>query len=123
MDHIRKLAWISVARGCGFGALAIFTMMIGFSATPATALDFGGIGFLLMAAILMVKAFRSANLPHKRTELWLMLEPQERPPPEVASGIISRMRREVILRFAHMSAMSAVCCLLMAAALQIAGIR
>jgi hypothetical protein len=122
VDHIRKLAWISVARGCGFGGLAIFTLMIGFSSTPAAALDFGGIGFLLMAVILMVKASRSDRLPHKHTELWLMLEPQDRPPPEVASGVISRMRREVILKFAHMSALTALCCLLLAAGLQLMGI-
>jgi hypothetical protein len=123
MEHIRKLAWISVARGCSFGGLAILTMMIGFSATPALALDFGGVGFLLMAVILMIKAARSEQFPYRRTEIWLMLEPQDRPPPEVAPGIISRTRRDVILRFAHMSALAALCCLLMAAALQIMGIR
>ncbi len=121
MDQIRRLAWISVARGCAFGALAIFTMMIGFSATPASALDFGGIGFLLMTAILLLKAFRSGRLSHKRTEIWLMLEPQERPPPEVASGIISRTRRDVILRFAHMSAVMAVGCLASSASLKLVG--
>jgi hypothetical protein len=40
----------------------------------------------------------------------------------VASGIISRMRREVILRFAYLSSFTALCCLLMAAVLQIMGI-
>jgi hypothetical protein len=123
MEHIRKIAWVSVARGCGFGALAIFTLMIGFVTTPALALDFGGIGFLLMAVILMIKAFRSDRLPHNHTEIWLMLEPEQRPPPDVASVVIMRTRREVILRFAYMSALTALCCLAPAAALQIAGFR
>jgi hypothetical protein len=123
MEHIRKLAWVSVARGCGFGGLAIFTMMIGLSSTPAAALDFGGIGFLLMSVILIVKAYRSDRLPHKHTEIWLMLEPDLRPPPEVAPAVIMRTRREVILRFAHMSALAALCCLVMAGALQIMGVR
>jgi hypothetical protein len=123
MEHIRKLAWVSVARGCGFGGLAIFTAMIGFAATPAMALDVGGVGFLLMAMILAIKAFRSDSLPHKRTELWLMLAPDERPPPEVAGDVISRMRREVMLRFAQMSAIAALVCLTLAALLQVAGIK
>jgi hypothetical protein len=123
VDHIRKLAWISVARGCGFGALAIFTTMIGFSTTPALALDFGGIGFLLMAVILMIKAGRSGSLPHDRTELWLMLERDLRPPQPVASEVIKRARRDVMLRFAWTSATTALLCLLVAAALQVAGFR
>lgn len=123
MEHIRKLAWVSVARGCGFGALAIFTLMIGFVTTPALALDFGGVGFLLMAVILMVKAGRSDRMLYTHTEIWLMLDRDLRPPPDVASGVIMRTRKEVILRFAQMSATTALCCLVIAGALQVAGIR
>jgi hypothetical protein len=123
MEHIRRLAWVSVARGCGFGALAIFTLMIGFVTTPALALDFGGVGFLLMAVILMMKAARSDRMPHNHTEIWLMLDRDLRPPPEIAPGVIMRTRREVILRFAQMSATTALCCLLIAAGLQFAGFR
>jgi hypothetical protein len=123
MDHIRKLAWVSVARGCSFGGLAIITLMIGFSTTPGLAFDFGGVGFLMMAVILMIKAGRSTKLPHKRTELWLMLNPDERPPPEFAAQVIMGTRREVILRFAYMSAVFACCCLGLAAFLHLIGIR
>jgi hypothetical protein len=123
MDHIRRLAWISVARGCGFGALAVFCFMFGFITTPSLALDAGGFGFLLMAAILMVKAGRAHVLSHKRTELWLMLEPDRRPPPEVASGVITRMRRETMLRFAYLSSLVAGGCLALAAVLKLLGLR
>jgi hypothetical protein len=123
MDHIRRLAWISVARGCGFGALAVFCFMFGFITTPPLALDAGGFGFLLMAAILMVKAGRAHILSHKRTELWLMLDPERRPPPEVASGVITRMRRETMLRFAYLSALVACGCLALAAMLKVAGFQ
>lgn len=123
MDHIRKLAWVSIARGCAFGALAIFTTMTGLITTPGIALDAGGIGFLLMSFILIVKASRSDVLSHHRTEVWLMLEPERRPPPEIAPVMITRVRREVILIFAHFSAMAAFSCLVLAAILQILGFR
>jgi hypothetical protein len=123
MEHIRRLAWVSVARGCGFGVLAIFTLMIGFITTPGVALDAGGFGFLLMSVILMVKAGRADHLPHHRTELWLMLEPERRPPPGVASSVITTTRREVMLRCAYLSALTAFACLALAGALQLAGFR
>jgi hypothetical protein len=123
MDHIRRLAWISIARGCGFGTLAIFTLMIGFVTTPALALDFGGVGFLLMALVLIVKAERWERFPHNRTEIWLMLDPIHRPPPEVAPVVIGRTRRDVMLRVAHLSAVMAAVCLAMAGALQAFGFR
>jgi hypothetical protein len=123
MDHIRRLAWISIARGCGFGALAIFTLMIGFVTTPGVALDFGGVGFLLMALILIAKADRSERFPYQRTEIWLMLSPEDRPPPEVAPVVISRSRRDVMLHFAHVSAIVAAACLALAAVLQASGFR
>ncbi len=123
MEHIRKLAWLSVARGCGFGVLAIFTSMIGLITTPGVAFDVGGVGFLLMTFILIAKAVRADRLPHRNTEIWLMLEPELRPPPDIASGVITRTRREVMLRFALMSALTAVACLVGAAVLQLAGFR
>jgi hypothetical protein len=123
MDHIQRLAWISIARGCGFGVLGIVCMMFGFITKPGVALNAGGVGFLMMAVILMIKANRSDLVPHQRTELWLMLEPERRPPPEVASGVIMRMRRATLLHFAYMSAVVACGCLALAAALQFFGFR
>jgi hypothetical protein len=123
MDHIRRLAWISVARGCGFGTLAIFTLMIGFISTPGIALDAGGFGFLFMAVVLMVKASRADQLPHNRTELWLMIAPEDRPPPAVAPGVITTTRREVMLQCAYISALTAFACLVGAGLVQLAGFR
>ena len=37
---------------------------------------------------------------HNRTELWLMLEPAERPQPAIAQAIIGSARREALLVFA-----------------------
>jgi hypothetical protein len=123
MDHLRRLAWVSVARGCGFGTLAVFTAMIGLVMTPGIALDVGGLGFLLMAVILMVKADRSGTISHKRTEVWLMLHENERPPAEVASVVIRRVRRDVMLQFAYVSALAGFGCLVLAAGIQALGYR
>lgn len=123
MDHIRKLAWISIARGCAFGFLAIFCFSFAFINRPAFALTSGGIGVLLMVFILVLKASRSDQISHKRTEIWIMLAPNLRPPPEAASGIIMQVRRDVMLRFAHSWAVVAAICLAGAATLQLAGFR
>jgi hypothetical protein len=34
MEELRKAAFISVARGCGFGMLAIICVMVGMSFNP-----------------------------------------------------------------------------------------
>jgi hypothetical protein len=123
MDHIRKLAWVSIARGCAFGFLAIFCFSFAFINRPAFALTSGGVGMLLMAFILMLKASRSEQLSHKRTEIWIMLEPDMRPPPEVASGIIMGVRRETMLQFAQGCATAAAVCLAGAIVLLLSGFR
>jgi hypothetical protein len=123
MDHIRKLAWISIARGCAFGFLAIFCFSFAFINRPAFALTSGGAGMLLMAFILMLKASRSEQLSHKRTEIWIMLAPDMRPPPEVASGIIMGVRRETMLHFAHGWATASAASLACATLLRFSGFR
>jgi hypothetical protein len=123
MDHIRKLAWVSIARGCAFGFLAIFCFSFAFINRPAFALTSGGVGMLLMAFILMLKASRSDQLSHKRTEIWIMLSPDMRPPPDVASGIIMRIRRDVMLQFAYGWAVASAAAFAMATTLRLAGFR
>jgi hypothetical protein len=104
MEHIRRLAFISVARGCSFATLAIFTLMIGFITTPGTAFEAGGLGFLLMAVILFLKARNAGTVSHKKTEVWIMLEDGMRPPPQVAPAIIANVRREVLFLWSRYSA-------------------
>jgi hypothetical protein len=123
MDHLRRLTWISVARGCGFGVLAIFTTMIGFVTTPAVALDFGGFSFLLMATILILKARMAPSMSYRRTEVWLMLDEGLRPPADVAQVLIGRVRADVLLACARLSAWSAALLLALSLLLKIAGWR
>jgi hypothetical protein len=42
LQKIERLAYISVARGCGFAALAIVTFMVGLSGDMVSSLEAGG---------------------------------------------------------------------------------
>lgn len=114
MQKIDQTAHACVARACGFAMLAIATFMIGLSAEFALALRAGGYSCLLMCFILMAMGWRASSKPYKRTELWLMLEPGERPQPAVAQAVISTARREAFMDFALRSAWLAAALLVMA---------
>lgn len=100
MRRLQQAAEISVARGCGFAALAIFTFMVGFAGNIRLSLAVGGCMALLASFVLIIKALNAERTSYKRTEVWIMLEPEDRPRPEVAQKLISTALREVYLRFA-----------------------
>lgn len=110
--QLQALARQSVSRACGFGTIAIVTLMVGLSDDFALALKAGGYATLLMCIILLLKAFYAEHQPYKRTELWLMLEPEERPRANVAQGIVGRLMRETYLIFAGRTALVAAVLLL-----------
>jgi hypothetical protein len=99
MEHVQSSAQISVARGAGFGLLAIFCTMVGLSGTPVLALKTGGLLCLLACFILLLKAHRSARRPYRRTEVWLMLPDEQRPPPPIAQQVIGAAIRDASRRF------------------------
>ena len=78
MEHMRRIAFETVLRACGFGSLAIFCVMIGLSFEPRVAFQAGGFLTMLMAVILMFKAREARTKHYRRTEMWLYL-PKERP--------------------------------------------
>lgn len=98
--RIEAKAELSVARGCGFGGVAIVTMMIGMITQPALSLLLGGISALLTCFILLLKANFAHIVSYKRTEVWLMLDKTERPQAEVAQQVIGTVLKDVYLRFA-----------------------
>jgi hypothetical protein len=101
LERIETLATRSVARGCGFAMLAIFTMMVGLSYEPALSLEMGGIFSLLVSLVLLALAAHAPRKPYRETELWLMLGPDERPPGAIAQTIVSRILRSAYLNFAY----------------------
>ncbi len=97
MDHIRVIAYETVMRACGFGSLAIFCVMVGMSFNPRAAFQAGGFLTTLMALILIYKAWEARTKNHRRTELWLYLPKEQRPPEGNAQWAIATVMRETYL--------------------------
>src|SRR5713101_3305260 len=100
MEHMREVAFASVLRACGFGSLAIFCVMIGLSFEPRAAFQAGGFLTTLMALILMLKAREALTKNYRKTEMWLYLPEDVRPPEDHAQWASSTVLRETYLTFA-----------------------
>jgi hypothetical protein len=107
LQRIEQTAQVSVARACGFAALAISLFMVGLSGDMVSSFKVGGILCLLASTVLLLKAWYAAHRPYKRTEVWLMLEPQDRPNSAIAQQIIGTVLRETFLYFALQAAFAA----------------
>ena len=108
LQRIEHVAQVSVARACGFGALAILTFMIGLSGDMASSLKAGGFLTLFMCLVLLLKAWYAAARSYKQTEVWLMLAPADRPHSAIAQQVIGTVLRETYLYFAMHSAFASV---------------
>jgi hypothetical protein len=115
-ETIERLTLISVARGVGFAALGVLCLMVGFAEDFVNVLRSGGIGSLLITVVLYFKAQNASVMNYKRTEVWIMLKPDERPPEDVARRMVAECRRDILLRWSERSAWIAAS-LLAAAAL------
>lgn len=107
-SRLNSLARLSVARGCGFGMVAIITMMVGLSEQMPQSLQAGGYAMLLMCMVLLLKAFLADQRPYKRTELWLLLAKEERPREQVAQKVVATVLRQAYLLFAKRAALAAI---------------
>lgn len=103
-DPIATNAWISVARGCGFAALAASCGMLSLAYNPPAALKLGGYSALLTCAVLLLKAWRANKIRYSQTETWIMLQEHERPPKAYAQLVIANARRAVLYKFARLNA-------------------
>jgi hypothetical protein len=104
LQRIEHVAHVSVSRACGFGALAIVTFMTGLSGDMVSCLKAGGILTLFMCLVLLLKARQASGRSYKRTEVWIMLAPQDRPHSAIAQQVIGNVLRETFLYFAMHSA-------------------
>lgn len=107
MRRVQEAAWLSVARGCGFAALAIATFMFAMSGNIAVALKAGGILSLLTSLVLLVRAWQAPHRPYKRTEVWIILEPDDRPQGAQAQALIGEALKRTYLQFASHAAIIA----------------
>jgi hypothetical protein len=101
MDAMRRVAYATVLRACGFGSLAIFCLMVGLSFEPRLAFQAGGVLTLGMTGILFLKALEARTKPYRRTEMWLYLPEEARPPAASAQQITSLVLEETYLTFAR----------------------
>jgi len=108
MEEMRRIAFETVARACGFGSLGIFCFMIGLSFNPVVAFQSGGTLTVLMTLILMFKAYEARTKDHRRTEMWLYLPEESRPPKAYAQWASATVLRETYLRFAQWTAAVAI---------------
>lgn len=100
MDRMRRVAFQTVQRACMFGALAIFCLMVGLSYDLKLAFKAGGTLTVVMAGILIYKAYEARTKPYRKTEMWLYLPKHYRPPDEYAQWASATVLRETYLNFA-----------------------
>jgi len=108
MEYMRRIAYETVLRACGFGSLAIFCVMIGMSFEPRLAFQAGGFLTMLMTAILMFKAHEARTKHYRKTEMWLYLPEEHRPPASYAQWASTTVMRETYLVFARWTAVISI---------------
>jgi hypothetical protein len=105
MERVNALALLSVGRAVGFAALGIGTFMLGLSADLLTCLRAGGILTLITSLTLLMRGLQAPRRNYKRTEVWIMMDPEERPNAAIAQDIIGDALKRTYLNFALHSAL------------------
>jgi hypothetical protein len=108
VDHMRRVAFETVLRACAFASLAIFCVMVGMSFSPRICFQSGGFLTTLMTAVLMLKAYGAPTKPYRRTEMWLYLPEEHRPPEAYAQWASGMVMRETYLQFALWTSIIAI---------------
>jgi hypothetical protein len=122
MEVMRRVAYATVLRACGFASLAIFCFMVGLSFVPRLAFQVGGMLTLLMTGILFLKAIEARWKPYRRTEMWLYLSNEERPPAATAQQLTAAVMRETYLTFAMWTSLTAIVMWVLALVMSVAGL-
>ena len=108
MEEYRRISYEVVLRACGFASLAIFCVMIALSFLPRSAFQAGGFLSMIMTAVLVFKAREAVTKDHRRTEMWLYLPKDSRPPAAHAQRTVALIMRETYLMFARWSAIISI---------------
>jgi hypothetical protein len=122
MEHMRRIAYETVLRACSFGSLAIFCIMVGLSFEPRAAFQAGGFLTMLMTGILMLKAHEARTKHYRRTEMWLYLPKELRPPEAYAQWASATVLRETYLTFARWTAGISIVMWIVALSFSLAGL-
>lgn len=108
MEHMRQVAYETVLRACGFASLAIFCVMIGMSFNPRLAFQAGGFLTTLMTFVLILKSREALTKDYRKTEMWLYIDKEFRPPEAYAQWASSTVLRDTYLTFAKWTALIAI---------------
>jgi hypothetical protein len=108
MDRIRYFANVSVRRAVTFPALGILTVFMGLSWNWVLDLGVTAILLSLLAASLVVCAWRADRKHYQDREVWLLLDQWHGLPEPHAHHTISHIMRETFLRYAERGAWAAV---------------
>ncbi len=100
MEHMRRVAYETVLRACGFASLGIFCVMTGMSFNPRLAFQAGGFLTTIMAFVLVLKAREALTKDYRRTEMWLYIDKNFRPPEAYAQWASATVLRDTYLTFA-----------------------
>lgn len=122
MEEMRRIAFETVQRACLFGTLAIFCTMVGMSFEPRLAFQAGGTMTTLMAGILVYKAREALTKDYRRTEMWLYLPKDIRPPESQAQWASATVLRETYLTFALWTSAIAIAMWIIALLFSLAGL-
>jgi hypothetical protein len=104
MDRFAQFAFSLTLRDASFVALAAVTLMVAFSFDPPLALVIGAHVALIFSLFLLYRVTVLTDERMKRTELWQVLEPDERPRGDVALVLAHDRLEEVLLRFSKTAA-------------------
>jgi hypothetical protein len=108
MELMRQVAYETVLRACGFGSLAIFCVMIGMSFDPRLSFQAGGTLTVMMALILIYKAREALTKDYRKTEMWLYIPKDFRPPEAYAQWASATVLRDTYLTFAMWTSVIAI---------------
>ena len=100
MDEIRHFADISIRRACGFGFLAITTMMVGMAWDATLAMKSGAIGVTFMTAVLLWKAHGAPSRKYRDTEVFLLMNKRHGFPEARAQQVFGSVLRDCYIRHA-----------------------
>jgi hypothetical protein len=108
VEDMRRIGFETVLRACGFASLGIFCVMVGMSFEPRLAFQTGGILTMGMTGVLFFKALEARTKDCRKTEMWLYLSKDQRPPLAAAQRLTSTLMREIYITFAVWTAAVAI---------------
>ena len=114
MELMRRVAFETVSRACLFGSLAIFCVMVGMSFDPRLAFQAGGTLTMVMALILIYKSREALTKDYRKTEMWLYIPKDFRPPEAYAQWASATVLRDTYLTFALWTSLIAIAMWVMA---------